>query len=513
MLSQEREVLKERLHKAWKYGIAHPEEMFLKCLKIKDKNDNIIPFALNKAQTKVMEVIHRQLETTGKIRLAIIKSRQQGITTLCHAIMMWRMMARQYSNVLLMANDQRALVQTHFKEFLKMVEYFGSHMHCPIKNPTVKSFDFFLSQAFGRWANTKSGTRGDRFTSVHLTEVDYYDDFDKCKQTVFQCVPNTEGTCIIIESTSSGLDGNLHRFYKSNSGFEFLFLPWYDQDEYVLPSDCPPSLTEEQKRIQAQYNLTDAQMNWYRQKEEELGSHLRMQHEYPCCIEDCFAFSDDDTYVFDFLLIEKAAQTFPIANRDRRLILGIDPARKNDNIAMVWRRGQNVERIVCFAPPKSTDTRTADDLIWERVTREIRACYPDEIYVDVGGIGGNVPYILRSFGIETYINEVYFNQSPENKNAYHDKRAEMYAYAKAWLKRGASIPNNEDFIKELRMIKYNPNSPKFRLVEKDEIKKNLKHSPDIADAFALTFPYEEDMSSYSEPMHYVATTGLEDKIY
>ena len=182
----------------------------------------------------------------------------------------------------------------------------------------------------------------------------------------------------------------------------------------------------------------------------------------------CFiqAFSDDDTYVFDFLLIEKSRADVP--RRQPRLpplILGIDPARKNDNIAMVWRRGQNVERIVCFAPPKSTDTQTADDLIWERVTREIRACYPDEIYVDVGGIGGNVPYILRSFGIETYIHEVYFNQSPENKNAYHDKCAEMYPYAKAWFKRGASVPNNDDFVKELRMIKDNPNSPKFRLHE------------------------------------------------
>jgi len=160
MLTPARQALKERCHKVWKYGIAHPEEMFLKCLKIKDKNNNIIPFALNKAQTKVIEAIHHQLETTDKIRLVIIKSRQQGITTLCHAIMMWRMMARQYSNILLMANTQQALERTHLKEFVKMVEYFGSHMHCPIKNVTAKSFDFFLSHAFSGWANTKSGTRG-----------------------------------------------------------------------------------------------------------------------------------------------------------------------------------------------------------------------------------------------------------------------------------------------------------------------------------------------------------------
>ena len=154
------------------------------------------------------------------------------------------------------------------------------------------------------------------------------------------------------------------------------------------------------------------------------------------------------------------------------------------------------------------DRKTADEFIWERIAREIRNLFPDDIYVDVGGIGGNVPYILRSLGINTYIHEVYFNKSPEDKSAYHDKRAEMYAYAKVWFKRGASVPNNDDFIKELRMIKYNPNSPKFRLVEKDEIKKSLKHSPDIADAFALTFPYERDYDAYSPPMRLVCENRI-----
>ena len=233
-----------------------------------------------------------------------------------------------------------------------------------------------------------------------------------------------------------------------------------------------------------------------------------MQHEYPCCIEDCFAFNDDDTYMFEYQLIERALRTEKTTGRGSRLILGIDPARINDNIAMVWRCGQNVEKIVCFKPPCGDDRKTADEFIWERIAREIRNLFPDDIYVDVGGIGGNVPYILRSLGINTYIHEVYFNQSPENKNAYHDKRAEMYAYAKAWFKRGAYIPNNEDFIKELRMIKYNPNSPKFRLVEKSEIKKNLKHSPDIADAFALTFPYERDYDAYSPPMRLVCENRI-----
>lgn len=504
---------KEKCHKAWKYCISNPEDMFAKCIKIKDKNNNIVPFKLNKAQRKVMDAIHDQLKTKGKIRLVVIKSRQQGITTLCHAVMLWRMMARQHSNVLLMANSQAVLEGKHFKDFAKMVSCYGSKMYCPVSNVTAKSLDFFLSHAFGAWANTKSGSRGHTFTSAHLTEVDYYNDFEECMQSVFPCVPEANGTCVIIESTSSGLDGNLHRFYKSNNSFDFVFLPWYDQEEYALPVTEPLVLTEEQKRIQAEYNLTDEQMNWYSKKEEDMQSHLRMQHEYPCCIEDCFAFSEDETYVFDFLLIDNALKTSRVDNNNCRLILGIDPARKNDNIAMVWRRGQTIEKIVSFKPPVSSDVKTSDDLLWERVVREIRMLYPDDIYIDVGGIGGGVPYILRSMGIETYIHEVYFNQSPENKDAYHDKRSEMYAYAKAWLKRGAHIPNNDDFVKELRMIKYNPTSPKFRLVEKSEIKKSLKHSPDIADAFALTFPYEEEAPSYDYEIKFNPTTGLEKFIY
>ena len=98
--------------------------------------------------------MHRQLETAGKIRLVVIKSRQQGITTLCHAIMLWRIMAKPHSNILIMANSQKNLEQHHFKDFVKMAEhFFGKEMLCPVGN------------------NTKGGMRGFAFTSVHLTEI------------------------------------------------------------------------------------------------------------------------------------------------------------------------------------------------------------------------------------------------------------------------------------------------------------------------------------------------------
>lgn len=474
----------------WNACVEHPVEMFENAMLIKDKKAQLVPFRLNTAQKRVFSEIERQLNETGKVRLAILKSRQMGITTLCHAVMLWRMMVKPNSDVLLMANRQSDLEGTHFKRFKEMARELGERLLCPIEDDTTKKLKFFGSTAEGKWANTKSGERGGTLSMVHLTEIDYYDDFDSCTQSLTPSIPDVKGTVVIIESTSSGLDGNLHRFYKRNTHFNVIFLPWYEQEEYAIEGETIP-LTEEQQRIKEQYKLSDAQMNWYALKEKELGSHLRMQHEYPCCIEDCFAYCDDETYVFDNVSLIKASEQIPVPNRNSRLVLGIDPARINDKVAMVWRRGRNVEAIVAFEPPKTSDRKTADDLLWERVASEIRNRVPDDIFVDVGGIGGNVPYILRSLGINGYIHEIYFNQSADNKNAYHDKRAEMYARARDWLHDGASIPKDEDFIRELRMIRFIPEAPKFQLVEKSEVKKTLKHSPDLADAFALTFPYKD----------------------
>ena len=50
------------------------ERMFALGLRIKNKEGEIVRFVLNQAQTKVMEAIHRQLETAGKIRLVVMSA-------------------------------------------------------------------------------------------------------------------------------------------------------------------------------------------------------------------------------------------------------------------------------------------------------------------------------------------------------------------------------------------------------------------------------------------------------
>lgn len=50
-------------------------------LKIKSKTGEIIPFVLNATQAELHKQIEQQKATTGKVRVLILKGRQQGCST------------------------------------------------------------------------------------------------------------------------------------------------------------------------------------------------------------------------------------------------------------------------------------------------------------------------------------------------------------------------------------------------------------------------------------------------
>ena len=56
-----------------------------------------------------------------------------------------------------------------------------------------------------------------------------------------------------------------------------------------------------------------------------------------------------------------------------------------------------------------------------------------------------------------------------------------------WIKAGGSLPNIPELISELSAPTYFFHNGKFQIESKDQIKKRLGKSPDLADALALTF--------------------------
>jgi hypothetical protein len=110
---------------------------------------------------------------------------------------------------------------------------------------------------------------------------------------------------------------------------------------------------------------------------------------------------------------------------------------------------------------------------------------PDATFVDAtGGYGVGVVDALRQIN-HTPI-EVYFS-GKANDPRYFNKRSEMWFEMAKWIKDGGALPDDSELAEELAAATYTFQGDKFRLCDKDDIKKLIGRSPDKADALALTF--------------------------
>jgi phage terminase large subunit len=107
-----------------------------------------------------------------------------------------------------------------------------------------------------------------------------------------------------------------------------------------------------------------------------------------------------------------------------------------------------------------------------------------EFVDDTGGFGSSVIDSLQMAGFTP--NGIHFS-GKAIKERYFNKRSEMWHEMAEWVKRGGVLPKCSRLKKELTAVTYTLKNGKLALEEKDQIKKRLGFSPDIADALALTF--------------------------
>jgi hypothetical protein len=113
---------------------------------------------------------------------------------------------------------------------------------------------------------------------------------------------------------------------------------------------------------------------------------------------------------------------------------------------------------------------------------------PVEILVDSIGVGAGVADRLRELGLP--VRGVNVSEMPSMKGTYNNLRTELWFKAKAWLEsRDCKMPKDDSLTGELVSVKYKvaDSSGKVMAEAKDVTKKRLRRSPDLADAFVLTF--------------------------
>lgn len=185
-------------------------------------------------------------------------------------------------------------------------------------------------------------------------------------------------------------------------------------------------------------------------------------------------------------LAEDAMARDPVCFMWEPLIMGVDVARYGDDQSVIaFRRGRDACTIQ-WKKYRSIDTMTLAGEI-ARLQDEHGV---DAVFVDGVGIGAGVVDRLRQLGRQVFDVQsggkptgLYFDEPIKVKN----KRCEMWAQMRQWLRIGA-IPDDNELEGDLTGIEYGYDADNALQLERvEDMKKRGLASPDSATALALTF--------------------------
>jgi hypothetical protein len=197
----------------------------------------------------------------------------------------------------------------------------------------------------------------------------------------------------------------------------------------------------------------------------------------------------DDVTVIPLELIEGAVKRDVKPSRVMP-VWGLDVARHGDDRSCLVKRRMNA----IIEPPlvwQGKDTMQLSGLIlreWDNTPLDDR---PHEICVDVIGIGAGVVDRLDELGLP--VRGVNVAESPSVDDQYMRLRDELWWKARKWFEaRDCTIPDDARLISELSALRYDFTSAGKLIVEsKKDAKKRGLRSPDLADAFVLTFAADD----------------------
>lgn len=263
-------------------------------LKIRTKEGQIKPLVLNPAQQILDDAVTKQLKEEGKVRVIILKARQQGLSTYTGGYLYFSVSQQ---------SARKAMVITHHADSTRALFDMTKryHEHCPeILKPHTKyssrrelSFDVLDSSYVVATAGGDSVGRGETLTHVHASELAFWpkSTAQDIWNGLLQAVPNAKGTAVFVESTANGVTGIFYDLWKGavegTNGFVPVFIPWFTDPEYREPVPANFERTPDEEDIAEKFNLDDEQLMFRRRKIAQNGIDLFRQ-EYPAEPDEAF---------------------------------------------------------------------------------------------------------------------------------------------------------------------------------------------------------------------------------
>lgn len=469
------------------------------CLQIRTKDSGIQPLILNRAQQYIHERAEQQRKDTGKVRLILLKGRQQGASTYVEGRFMWRTTHEKGVKAFILTHEEDAS-----KNLFTMAKRYYEHLPDPVK-PKISASnareliytDLDSGYAVGT-AGNKSVGRSQTNQYFHGSEVAFWANAAEHAKGVLQTVPDADDTEVFYESTANGVNNFFHSQWKSAesgaSEFQAIFIPWFWQEEYRKEAPKGFLLTDTEADLMDLYKLNKEQMYWRRQKIVELSiggldGDKAFYQEYPMNAAEAFQISGDGGLIRpEFVVKARKAEVDGVGD----LIVGVDPSRGGDRFSMIKRQGRKAydkrswigEEIDTLGKAVSKCVQVLDEAC------PIAGKKPDMMFIDAGG-GADIADRLHELGYEDRVKAIYFGASPLDDSRYKNKRGEMWGTCAAWLSDEnleVDIPDDDELQADLCASPYDRDShDRIILWRKEKIKLKYGFSPDDGDALVLTW--------------------------
>ena len=468
------------------------------CLKIRTKAGNIEPLRFNRMQRYLHQRIEDHARRNGRVRILILKARQQGCSTYVAARFYWKATHQRGQQVFILTHEQDAT-----DNLFGMAQRF--HEHCPAlvrphtgaSSAKELSFDLLDSGYSVGTAGSKAVGRSKTLQLFMGSEISHWPNAASHFAGVLQAVPNLPGTEIILESTGHGPGGEFHeRYQQAEAGigdFEAIFVPWFWSDEYRRDVPADFALTDEEQEYSRLHGLQTEQLAWRRAKIDELRDPRLFAQEYPSTAAEAFHFSGHDSFITpEAVMRARKASCEGIGP----LVIGADPARfGDDRFSLAWRQGRKISKI-----ESRQKVGTVEGANW--IKQVIDVDKPARVFIDLGGVGAGTFDILRSWGApyDKVVVGVNFGGEPQEPVRYlrdgtrepgpRNRRAEMWARLRDWLNEdgGADIPDLNSLHADICGPGYSYDMNQRLLLEsKEHMRARGIRSPDEGDSACLTF--------------------------
>ena len=272
------------------------------CLKIRNKNAELVPFKLNAAQLKLDNLIERLQKEKKPVRIVILKARQMGFSTYTEARIIYRAVTERNFKCGIITHREDATTNL-FNMSKRYYDNLPQALKPEIKASNAKELIFNNKQGTGLDSSIKCMTAGasgvgrsDTYNAIHESELAFWEGNPKeIMVGLTQAVPNSPNSMIIIESTANGYNFFKEIWDKANAnddewnGYYPIFFPWYDEPSYRMKYNGF-TLTKEEIELKVRFKLDNEQIAWRRYTINNtcFGDVEQFHQEYPSYPEEAF---------------------------------------------------------------------------------------------------------------------------------------------------------------------------------------------------------------------------------